>query len=410
VEEVTKYMLKIDPEFKNLIPPLLPEERAGLEKSLLEEGCRDSIVVWNETIIDGHNRYEICNKHFIDFGIVDMKFDNRDDVIEWIYQNQLSRRNLTDEKRTYLIGKQYEHRKNRVGAPVGNRNAEKQIPQNEEIDSITTAEKIAIENNISKATVERAEQYAKAVDNVAKNLGNETKDKILSGELKTSKKDIIELSKLEPEKQAVIFKKVEEEGKDLKNVIKETAFNENIQTQREEIESGTAQLPEGTFEVLVVDPPWNYGTEYSADGRRVANPYPEMTHVELLNIEIPASEDAIMFLWTTHRFIWDARALLDKWGFNYRNIIVWNKEKIGMGDLFRMQCEFCIVGIRGKPILDNDHTWRDIITEARREHSRKPDGFYEMVDRLCVGRKLDYFSRIERPGWATFGNDTGRFS
>lgn len=193
-------------------------------------------------------------------------------------------------------------------------------------------------------------------------------------------------------------------------VIKKPAFEEHIQKQREEIENGAARLPEGTFEVLVVDPPWNYGTEYNADGRRVANPYPEMTREELIGLDMPSSENAVMFLWTTHRFIWDAKELLEEWGFNYRNIIVWNKEKIGMGDLFRMQCEFCLVGIRGKPIIDNDHTWRDIITEARREHSRKPDGFYDMVDRLCVGRKVDYFSRIERAGWATFGNDTGRFS
>lgn len=323
----------------------------------------------------------------------------------------MSRRNLTDEKRTYLIGKQYEHRKNRVGGVGSNQYKKVEGAQSEPLaPNAKTYDIIARENNVSRETVKRAEQYAKSVDNIAKTLGNETKEKILSGEIKTNKQDIVKLSQLEPEKQAVVFKKVVEEGKELKKVIKETAFKENIQQQREEIENGAAQLPEGTFEVLVVDPPWNYGTEYSADGRRVANPYPEMTHNELQDMKMPSSDDAIMFLWTTHRFIWDARELLIQWGFNYRNIIVWNKEKIGMGDLFRMQCEFCLVGIKGKPVIDNDHTWRDIITEPRREHSRKPDAFYDMIDKLCVGRKLDYFSRIERPGWATFGNDTGRFS
>lgn len=241
--EATRYMLKIDPEFKNLIPPLLPEERAGLEKSLLEEGCRDSIVVWNETIIDGHNRYELCNKHFIDFGIVDMKFDNRDDVIEWIYQNQLSRRNLTDEKRTYLIGKQSEHRKKKVGAPEGNQNAEKQCRQNVHIDLKRTIEKIAQENNVSSKYVQRAEQYSKSVDNIAENLGNETKEKILSGGIKANKKDIIELSKLEPKKQEVVFKKAVEDNIDVKTAMKESEREE----RREELKQKTItveSLPE----------------------------------------------------------------------------------------------------------------------------------------------------------------------
>ena len=131
------------------------------------------------------------------------------EVPQWIYQNQLSRRNLTDEKRTYLIGKQYEHRKNRVGE---NQYTIKRLPQNEEASCVIptddkrtyligkqyeehpkrkpTAVQVAEENNVSKATVERAEQYAKSVDNIAKTLGNETKEKILSGELKTAQNAI----------------------------------------------------------------------------------------------------------------------------------------------------------------------------------------------------------------------------
>ncbi len=54
--------LKIDSEFQSLIPPLTPEELAGLEDSLKSEGCRDALVVWNDTIVDGHNRYEICQR------------------------------------------------------------------------------------------------------------------------------------------------------------------------------------------------------------------------------------------------------------------------------------------------------------------------------------------------------------
>jgi N6-adenosine-specific RNA methylase IME4 len=150
-------------------------------------------------------------------------------------------------------------------------------------------------------------------------------------------------------------------------------------------------------------------TQFDGEGRRVANPYPEMSQEELKQLQIPSADNSVLFLWTTHKFIWDAKELLDSWGYTYRATIVWDKEKIGMGDLFRMQCEFCLVGIKGKPLFDNNHTWRDIIREPRREHSRKPEAFYDMVNSLCVGRKLDYFSREGRKGWEVFGNDTSKF-
>jgi N6-adenosine-specific RNA methylase IME4 len=105
----------------------------------------------------------------------------------------------------------------------------------------------------------------------------------------------------------------------------------------------------------------------------------------------------------------DAKELLDEWGFEYRSMFVWDKQKIGMGNLVRMQCEFCLMGIKGNPVFRDAHNIRDIFSEPRREHSRKPEAFYEMVNNLCVGRKLDYFSREHRDGWCSYGNDTEKF-
>ena len=90
-------MITIDPEFKALIPPLLPEERKGLEESILKEGCRDALVVWkgHNILVDGHNRYEICTAHGKPFETIEMEFASRDDAMVWIIDNQISRRNLT---------------------------------------------------------------------------------------------------------------------------------------------------------------------------------------------------------------------------------------------------------------------------------------------------------------------------
>lgn len=191
--------------------------------------------------------------------------------------------------------------------------------------------------------------------------------------------------------------------------IKKEKRRQEIEEQRQEIEQGKATLPKGVFEVMVIDPPWNYGREYDPDGSRVANPYPEMTQDQLLKLNPPFADNSVLFLWTTHAFLFDAKELLDHWGFGYKATLVWDKEKIGMGAWLRMQCEFCLVGIKGKPTWENT-SWRDIIREARREHSRKPDAFYKMVNEITVGRKLDFFSREQRNGWEVFGNDVGKFS
>lgn len=96
--------LKIDNEFKNLIPPLTKEEYKQLEENLIEEGCRDSLVTWNDTIVDGHNRYEICTnpKHIIPFSVTEMNFESRDEAEEWIIRNQFGRRNLPAYERAKL--------------------------------------------------------------------------------------------------------------------------------------------------------------------------------------------------------------------------------------------------------------------------------------------------------------------
>jgi len=168
-------------------------------------------------------------------------------------------------------------------------------------------------------------------------------------------------------------------------------------------------LPEGQFEVIVIDPPWKYGTEYDSNTRRVASPYPEMEISELMKIKLPSADNCVLFLWSTHKFIWEAKKIMNEWGFEYKLILVWDKEKLGMGAWLRCQCEFCLLGIKGKPQwnLTNE---RDIIREARREHSRKPDGFYKMIEKMLPNaKKIDIFGREKRGGWEIYGNESEKF-
>ncbi|HNZ28154.1 MAG TPA: hypothetical protein PKK13_13100 [Spirochaetota bacterium] len=94
--------LKIDNDFKDLIPNLSEEEFKQLEKNCISDGIRDSICIWNNTIIDGHNRYNIAKNNNLEFKIKEYIFDNREKVIEWIILNQFGRRNLTNFQRSEL--------------------------------------------------------------------------------------------------------------------------------------------------------------------------------------------------------------------------------------------------------------------------------------------------------------------
>jgi len=93
----------INQKFKALIPPLAPEELAQLEANIIKDGCRDPLVVWNGTLIDGHNRYEICQRNSIKFDTVKMEFDDEHAAQVWTIRNQFGRRNLSNYARVELV-------------------------------------------------------------------------------------------------------------------------------------------------------------------------------------------------------------------------------------------------------------------------------------------------------------------
>ena len=108
--------LKIDPEFAGKIPPLTEEEFRQLETNILEDGrILSPLIVWNGTIVDGHNRYRILQKHAeLSFEVYEREFKDRYEAIIWICRNQLGRRNLTDEQKKFLTGKRYEAEKKQI--------------------------------------------------------------------------------------------------------------------------------------------------------------------------------------------------------------------------------------------------------------------------------------------------------
>ena len=97
------YELKISETLSHLMPPLSAEEESLLTESLLDNGCREPLVVWNGTLVDGHARYRICWRHGIPFTYVEMKFESENDAVLWSIRNQIGRRNLTPFQRCELV-------------------------------------------------------------------------------------------------------------------------------------------------------------------------------------------------------------------------------------------------------------------------------------------------------------------
>ena len=220
VREKRVWTLKIDKGFQELIRPLFKNEYLQLEENLMSDGCREPIAVWNDVIIDGHNRYKICTEHGIPFAVEEMSFSCREEAIAWICANQLGRRNLTEESRKYLIGKQYESEKiisRKQSIYRDSREDCTRLPYETFVpESGTrmietrkrTAARIAEENQISHGTVEKYSLYSRAIEEI-KSKEPQMAAKILSGRYKVSHNDVLTLSKRSGEEIRELNKRLE---------------------------------------------------------------------------------------------------------------------------------------------------------------------------------------------------------
>lgn len=201
--------IQVDPEFSSLIPPLSNEELQRLEISLLEEGCRDPLIVWkNENILlDGHNRLAVCRKHDIPFKVAYVELPDRPAARAYIVSLQLARRNLTREAAAYLRGKRYEAEKKPLG---GDRTGEGAVDQN---DPLSTAERLAQEYQVGSATIKRDERFAKAVDAIVENCGDEARNLILSRDAGLTRGQVARLAKMKPADQKRFIQTLKEQGK-----------------------------------------------------------------------------------------------------------------------------------------------------------------------------------------------------
>ena len=175
----------------------------------------------------------------------------------------------------------------------------------------------------------------------------------------------------------------------------------------EQIAAEPPPLPKGPFRVIVADPPWRYEKRPDDPSHRGSCPYPTMTVEEIaaMPIEGLATKDAVLWLWVTNAFLPVVWPIVEAWGFTYKTMLTWGKQKMGTGDWLRGKTEHCLMCVRGKPTI-NLTNQTTLLLAAALAHSAKPNEFYALVEVLCPGSKLELFQRAPRKNWIGHGNES----
>ena len=383
--------------------PMLPDgELSQLAADIKANGLRQPIVVIRDgdrdLVLDGRNRLRACQIAGVE---PSCKLFSGTDPVAFVLSTNLHRRHLNESQRAMVavaVERMYAATaKERMRAGKKDPTADlREGPDRKQRESSTKA---ATALNVSPRLVQEAKRVeAKAAPEVAA--------AVKAGRVAVS--DAARIVDAPKARQAALVASVDAgAAKTLKEALQKATKAEVVQR----INAEPAPLPAGPFRVIVADPPWAYEKRSEDATHRGANPYPTMTTAEICAMPVMdrAHEDAILWLWTTNAFMRDAFDVLDAWGFAEKTILTWAKNRMGTGDWLRGQTEHCIMAVRGKPVvkLTNQTT---LLTASMREHSRKPDEFYTLVEALCPGSKLEIFAREARNGWAAWGAESEKFT
>jgi N6-adenosine-specific RNA methylase IME4 len=411
----------VDAEFASLSPPLSAEERQQLEENIVEHGgARDPLVVWVHdtwtpqgcteplnyddgvteplgdgsggsytfwdgddgdtyfkedwpcTLLDGHNRYEICRRLGLPFDVHELRFKSRDEAEDWIDRNQLGRRNLTADSFNYLLGR-------RVKRAMCGSGSRTDLSQNDKGAAVAD---VAKDHGVSTPTAYRAAKFYEEVE------------------------------------RTPALKQAVDEGRpvlQVKRELKEQAREARREENRKKIAAvpepeKAAAVAQAKYATIVIDPPWDWGDEGDQDQLGRARPdYSTMSIEQLERLDVGglADDDCHIYLWITNRSLPKGFRLLEAWGFRYITAITWVKPHFGMGNYFRGQTEHVLFGVKGSQPLKR----KDVGTvfEADRGpagHSSKPPAFLELVESCSPGPFLEMFSRSSRDGWVAWGENT----
>jgi N6-adenosine-specific RNA methylase IME4 len=368
----------------DLFPLIEGAEFAELVADVKAHGVREPVWLIDGQILDGRNRYRASHAAGVDCPT--RTYDGSDPV-GFVISANLRRRHLDESQRAMVAAKlaTLAHGGDRSKSPNGD------LTQQQAADLL----------NVGKRSVERA---AEVRDGGAPELQHAVERGAVSV---SAAADVATLPQAE---QAEIVAQGERQillaAKEIRNRRAASRRAERIE-RIVEISKGNKALDIAkAYPLVLADPPWKfkvYDNETGLDNSPDAH-YPTMETTDIAALEIPAAKHSILFLWTTVPHLPQALEVMTAWGFEYRSNFVWVKDRAGLGYRVRNQHEHLLLGVRGD-IPPPSPTPASVIKADRREHSRKPDAAYELIERMYPEfPKIELFARQGRKGWAAWGN------
>ena len=353
-----KDAVKIDKEISGLVPKLSEGEYKQLEANIIKEGCRDSLVLWQGILLDGHYRYLICRKHKIEFKTVNIKLGSRDEAKIWVIQNQLGRRNLAPFQRVELVAhleKVYakEAKKNQLSTlKRGDKNPVRvNSPKRE---SKNTREAMAKLAGVSGQTYDRAKEImVKASEEEKEDLrkGKTTIHKVCSGIMVKDRKEAAR-------------KRVEDRRRD-----KSFDDSEKIDLKCSDCLKILPTIPSNSVDLVLTDPPYNVGLKYDLHNDSMPDEdyylWCKKWLMECCRV-LRDNHYAIIFTGDIKSF-YVHKALMES-GLTFHHFLKWNKlrgQKSLSGTNLFYRTELAFLASKGKPdthLINRKKFYEDTLT------------------------------------------------
>lgn len=378
-------------------PLLTGQELEEFERDVAACGIRVPIVLYEDQILDGRNRFLAAKK--ANLGVP---------AVEYLLANPTAAVfSLNDMRRHMPTGARALIAAEKANAIAGRNRA--RLHDNE-IERVTAAQAGRV-LGVSERTVKTAKPIVDA-GSVA------LKQSVRSGDVPVH--HAAEVAALPKDEQTEIVargkKEIIETAKRLRAEKAKAKRDEKI-ARNVEIARQNKMLPAAKrrYAVIYADPAWPYDTwsDKGAD-RSPDNHYPTMTTDDILALPVGkiAADESTLFLWTVSPLLPVAFEAIKGWGFEYKTVaFVWvktakdgQKPATGMGYWTRSSVEICLLATRGSPPRLNADV-RQVIMSPRREHSRKPDETMDRIERLVPGPYIELFARRHRENWAAWGNE-----
>jgi len=340
--------MQILQELESLIPPLSNEEFKQLERNILEEGIREPLITWNGILIDGHNRYKIAQEHDMNYETIEKEFDNINRVKEWMINNQFGRRNLSNYQRSVLALQLEDVFREKAKENQGNRNDIKQISA--ESKPIETRQEIAKVANVSHDTIAK-------VKKIEANATPEVKARLNTGTMSIN----------EAYKEIKKEEKIEETRKEKNEIIKQVEAIKILNVFNGDSINFIDKI-DFKIKCVITDPP--YGMNYISNRRTASEKDKGISNDENLDLAIETvnkvfsklynkmEDNSALFCfigWKQEKYFIE---LIEDIGFEVKNVLIWNKNNHGTGDLiysFAPKHERIIYATKGKVKLNYRH-------------------------------------------------------